>query len=133
MGSDLTLLGALVATQNLTVDDAILLADYLDFADEIGAEPASVMSAVDLALDYFRPNPDEDAALTASAIAARAERAEEAIGEGRGVCPDCGEPSMMDSVDDEQSVDLWMAVRGIVDKYMWDQMQMHDHGEAEDC
>ena len=35
----------------------------------------------------------------------------------------------MDAVDDEQSVDLWMAVREIVNKYMWDQMQMHDHAQ----
>ena len=65
MTDHLTLLGALVATQNITVDDAIILADYFEYAEEVGIDPASVMSAVDLALDFFRPSPDEDAATVA--------------------------------------------------------------------
>ena len=53
MSDNLTLIGALVATQNITVDDAILLADYCDYAEEAGLKPPTIMSAIDLALDFF--------------------------------------------------------------------------------
>ncbi len=105
MADNLTLLGALVATHNITVDDAVLLADYFDYAEEAGIEPASVMSAVDLALDFFRPPPDIDAKVTAEA---------ESV-------PD------MDEVDIEQAMDLWSAVRMIADKYAF------DREEREEC
>ncbi len=116
MADHLALLGALVATQNITVDDAILLADYLDHVAEIGAEPMSVMSAVDLALDFFRPPPDVEAAKTAEAVQA-AHDAE--------TCPDCG-GDMMDADDFDQAVSVWAAIRGIVDKYNYDMFAEHD-------
>ena len=123
MADHLTLLGALVATQNLTVDDAILLANYLEYVDEIGVEPVSVMSAVDLALDYLRPSPDEDAAAEAAAVAEH----------DSGTCADCG-GDLMDEADWDQALDLWQAVRGIADKYAFDR-EYHEggRGEPEEC
>ena len=120
MADNLTLLGALVATHNITVDDAVLLADYFDYAEEAGIEPASVMSAVDLALDFFRPPPDIDAKVTAEAESAPEHDAPS--------CPDCG-GEMMDSVDIEQAIDLWAAVRMVADKYAFDR----ECGEIEEC
>ena len=121
MTDNLTLLGALVATHNVTVDDAILLADYLEYAEESGLEPASVMSAVDLALDFFRPAPDVDAQVTADAEAVSVEH-------DSASCPDCG-GAMMDEVDIEQAMDLWSAVRMVADKYAFDR----EIADQEEC
>jgi hypothetical protein len=130
VGDNLKLLGALVATKNLSWDDAQAIAAFCEYADDVCADVLPCLEAgIDLALDFFNDDPDTEAA----AEAERVQSSHEDHGPDRGVCPDCGEPSMMDAVDDEQSVDLWMAVRGVVDKYMWDQMQMHDHGETEEC
>ncbi len=130
MARDLTLLGALVATGHVLSPDAFRMAEFLDHVDvQYDAPPATLESAIDMALSFFEEDPDTEA----QKVQERVQAAHETHDDGRGVCPDCGEPSMMDSVDDEMSVDLWLAVRNVVDKYMWDQMQMHDHGEAEEC
>ena len=116
MGDNLTLIGALVAVERLSVDDAVMLADYCDYAKESGLKPPTVMSAIDLALDYFRPSPDEDAAAEAAAVAEH----------DSSTCADCG-GDLMDEVDYSQAIDLWVAVRMIADKYAF------DREEREEC
>ena len=120
MSDNLTLIGALVATQNITVDDAIMLADYCDYAEEAGLNPPTIMSAIDLALNFLCPSPDDDAKATAEAESAPEHDAPS--------CPDCG-GEMMDSVDIEQAIDLWAAVRMVADKYAFDR----ECGEIEEC
>lgn len=122
MGRELTvteLLAALVATHNLTLADVVLISDYAAAQEHDSAE--SLESALDRALDHFNDSPDIEAAKTAAATAAAHDA---------GVCPDCGGETM-DQVDIEQAIDLWQAVRMVVDKYAFD--QSYDGPEIEEC
>jgi len=120
---DLTLLGALFVTQKITLDEATALAEYLQHVDvQYKNHPETLEVAIDMALGFFRDDPDTEAAKTADSV--QAEHDEEA-------CPDCG-GEMMDSVDMEQAVDLWLAVRMVADKYAFDR-EVSDHGEQEEC
>lgn len=89
-----------------------------DYATHVGVqyvEPAETLEeALDMALDFFNEPPDVEAAKQAEKVQAAHDAHD------KGVCPDCGEPSLMDDADFEQAIDLWMAVRGICDKYNYD-------------
>lgn len=107
------LLGALVATQNLTLDDAQKHLTFLDFVDEVNVDVPDIYAAIDLALDFYHDDPDAESE-------AFAERVQAAHNHDGDVCPDCG-GEMMDEVDYSQAIDLWVAVRMITDKYQFDQ------------
>ncbi len=124
MANDFALLGAFVATRNLTFDDAAQIAE---FAAHVKAEKLAVpdlAAGIDLALGYFNDAPEVEAAKIAEAV----EAAHDA-----GTCPDCG-GDMMDEVDMDQAIDLWVAVRMVADKYAFDrEYDGGGRGDPEEC
>ncbi len=122
MANDFVLLGALVASRNLTYDDAAQIAEFVDHVETLDLDVPDLTAAIDLALGYFNDAPEVEAAKQAEAVQA-AHDAE--------TCPDCG-GDMMDADDFDQAVSVWAAIRGIVDKYNYDMFAGHD-GEAEEC
>lgn len=127
---DLTLLGGLVARKHVSFDDAKALTEFMDHVDVQCVLPINLETAVDLALDFFNDAPDEEAARVSESLQVAAQVSHD----DHGVCPDCGEPSMMDDDDFEQSIDLWVAVRGMIDKYAFDQaVGQRRGGEIEEC
>lgn len=122
MATDMAVLGALVATQNLSFDDAKSIETFLDFVDDVNVDVPDLAAGIDLALDFFNDEPDVEAEAVAERVRAAHEHDDD-------TCPDCGGPMSggMDDVDFDMACDLWIAVRGMVDKFAFD--QMHSHGD----
>jgi len=125
--SPLLLLGAMVGTDTITFDQAKQWVEFCDEADANHTAPATLEVAVDMALTYFRADPDTEAAKEAARVAAVQE-----ITHDEDTCPDCGGPMCEegpDEADFDQAMELWAAVRNIADKYAFDRRDFADGRE----
>lgn len=122
---DLTMLGAMVACEAITFDQASQWVEFCTHVDVQCVLPVSLEAAVDLALDYFHDDPDTEAAAVAEQIAAHAAAP-------HGNCCECGEAldpdEMVTEIDFDMAVDAWVMLR--------DMVRLRDsimHDESEEC
>ena len=122
MNKNLLLLAAMIVTDTITFDQAKQWVEFCDEAEVQHAAPVSLETAVDLALSYFRLDPDTEAANEAAKIAA-------AHDAPHGTCCECGEQldpdEMITELDVDMAVDAWVYLRGMV--------RMRDALEQEEC
>ena len=109
--SPLLLLGAMIATEAITFDQAKQWVEFCDESDAQHIAPTSLEVATDMALTYFRADPDTEAAK-------EAERVAEHCAAPHGTCCDCGAPLDQDEdvleIDFEMGLDAWIMLRDMV-------------------
>lgn len=104
---DRTVLAALVATRNLSAEDAFAIEQYCEHVDTMEILPLSMESAIDSALEYFCPPADEAEALENTPVADHNHES----------CPGCGGPmddEEMTDLDYQMALDLWIQTRDMV-------------------
>ena len=101
------LLGALIATKNLTLEDSVAIAEFAEHVNVQYREPAeSLESAIDIALNFFNDDPDTESA--------RVEAAKNECDHDH--CVECGAPleDFITELDFDMAVELWIMVRDMV-------------------